>query len=87
MSGHEPEIVIPNRPVAVPPMLFIAPKLPELSSIVVFGSFSSIINNIELKDEHYSNVFNTMPERTRKNNILSFELGKTLFRDFKERLA
>ena len=65
-------------------------NLTKSANIISLGFLSDYLqnkNDIELKDEHYSKVFNTMPERTRKNNLLSFELGKTLFRDFKESLA
>lgn len=65
-------------------------KLSKSANIIILGFLSDYLqnkNNIELKDEHYSKVFNTMPERTRKNNLRSFELGKNLFNDFKESLA
>jgi Pyruvate/2-oxoacid:ferredoxin oxidoreductase gamma subunit len=65
-------------------------KLSKSANIISLGFLSDYLqnkNNIELKDEHYSKVFNAMPERTRKNNLRSFELGKTLFNDFRESLA
>jgi hypothetical protein len=64
--------------------------LPKSVNIISLGFLSDYLqnkNNIELKDEHYLKVFNTMPERTRKNNLRSFELGKSLFQEFKESLT
>jgi hypothetical protein len=37
---------------------------------------------IELKEEHYLQVLNKMPERFRETNLRSFELGKTLYEEF-----
>ena len=65
-------------------------KLTKSANIISLGFLSEFLNgngNIKLIDEYYHKVFNTMPERTRDNNFRSFELGKTLFNDFKESLA
>ena len=86
-----PEEIIQKGKIIRVPITKLADEnnLPKSANIISLGFLSDYLqnkNNIELKDEHYSKVFNTMPERTRKNNLRSFELGKTLFQEYKENL-
>lgn len=58
------------------------------ANILSLGFLSQYLQNngkIDLKDEHYLQVLNELPERFRKTNILSFQLGKALYQEFENK--
>ncbi|MFX1340286.1 MAG: hypothetical protein ACFFDK_16875, partial [Promethearchaeota archaeon] len=61
-------------------------NLAQAANIVTLGFLSEYLKQnsiIELKEEHYLQVLNNMPERVKEPNLRSFELGKTLHEEFK----
>ena len=62
-------------------------NLAKTANIVALGFLSEYLKNnnkIDLKDEHYLQVLNNMPERFRENNLRSFDLGKALYEEFEQ---
>jgi 2-oxoglutarate ferredoxin oxidoreductase subunit gamma len=60
-------------------------NLAKTANIVTLGFLSEYLNEngeIDLRDDHYLQVINSMPERVRENNLRSYELGKTLYKEF-----
>ncbi len=60
----------------------------KTANIVTLGFLSEYLKDnskIDLKEEHYLQVLNNMPERMRETNLRSFELGKTLYEEFEGR--
>jgi len=58
----------------------------KTANIVTLGFLSEYLNEngkIDLREDHYLQVLNNMPERVRETNLKSFELGKTLYKEFK----
>jgi Pyruvate/2-oxoacid:ferredoxin oxidoreductase gamma subunit len=57
----------------------------KTANIVTLGFLSEYLKNknkIDLKEEHYLQVLNNMPERVRETNLRSYELGKTIYEEF-----
>ena len=55
------------------------------ANIVALGFLSKYLKDnkkSDLKEEHYLQVLNKMPERVRETNLRSFELGKKLYEEF-----
>ncbi len=60
-------------------------NLAKTANILTMGFLSEYLkanNRIDLRNEHYLQVLNNMPERVRENNLRSFELGKALYEEF-----
>jgi len=59
-------------------------KVTSATNILSLGFISQYLNDkakIDIKEEHYSQVFNSMPERVRDINNRSFQLGKNLYQE------
>ena len=57
-------------------------KTVNMVSLGFLSDYLSENGKIDLKEEHYLQVFNNMPERIRDINIRSFQVGKTLYKEF-----
>ena len=57
-------------------------KTVNILSLGFLSEYLGENGKIELKTEHYFQVFNKMPERFRDINIRSFQIGKTLYKEF-----
>jgi len=58
----------------------------KTANIVTLGFLSEYLKEngkIDLREEHYLQVLNNMPERFRETNIKSYQLGKTLYEELK----
>lgn len=58
----------------------------KTANIVALGFLSEFLKEngkIDLREDHYLQVLNNMPERVRETNLKSFQLGKTLYGEFK----
>ena len=54
------------------------------TNILSLGFISQYFHDsgkIELKEEYYTQVFNSMPERVKDVNLRSFQLGKNLYQE------
>lgn len=61
-------------------------KITKTVNIVALGFLSEYLKEngkIDLREEHYLQVLNNMPERFRETNIKSYQLGKTLYEELK----
>jgi len=61
-------------------------KITKTVNIVALGFLSEYLKEnvkIDLREEHYLQVLNDMPERFRETNIKSYQLGKTLYEELK----
>ncbi|MHA2281669.1 MAG: 2-oxoacid:acceptor oxidoreductase family protein [Promethearchaeota archaeon] len=59
-------------------------NVPRATNILSLGFISQYLHNsgkIDLKEEYYNQVFNSMPERVRDVNLRSFQLGKNLYQE------
>ncbi|TFF98082.1 MAG: hypothetical protein EU540_08250 [Promethearchaeota archaeon] len=56
-------------------------KTVNVLSLGFLSEYLSENGKIDLKKEHYFQVFNKMPERFRDINIRSFQIGKTLYKE------
>jgi 2-oxoglutarate ferredoxin oxidoreductase subunit gamma len=59
-------------------------KLTKAANILSLGFISQFLSdkeNINIQEDHYNQVFNSMPERVRDNNNRSFQLGKDLYHE------
>jgi Pyruvate/2-oxoacid:ferredoxin oxidoreductase gamma subunit len=59
-------------------------QLSDSVNIISLGFLSEYLSEkklVELKSEHYQQVFDKMPERFRNINLKSFELGKLLYQE------
>ena len=57
-------------------------KVTKSTNILSLGFLSEFLKKnakLKIKEEHYIKVFNEMPERFRKRNIETYNLGKKLF--------
>ncbi|TFG26957.1 MAG: hypothetical protein EU532_08535 [Promethearchaeota archaeon] len=55
------------------------------ANILSLGFLSQYLQkngNIDLREEHYLQVLNKLPDRFRKTNLLSYQLGKSLYHEF-----
>ncbi|MHA2197568.1 MAG: 2-oxoacid:acceptor oxidoreductase family protein [Promethearchaeota archaeon] len=62
-------------------------NVPKATNILSLGFISQYLHDsgkIDLKEEHYDQVFNRMPERFRDVNLRSFQLGKMLYQEIVE---
>lgn len=60
-------------------------KMAKSANILCLGLLSEYLNEskiIDLKEEHYDQVLNEMPERFRAINIQCYQLGKALYQEF-----
>jgi Pyruvate/2-oxoacid:ferredoxin oxidoreductase gamma subunit len=60
-------------------------KVPNSANMVSLGFISEFLYknmHINLKEQHYLQVFNKMPEKFRKTNIFSFSIGRNLYQEF-----
>lgn len=59
-------------------------RLSKSANILSLGFISQFLidkDKIDLREEHYNQVLNSMPERVRENNNRSFQLGKELYHE------
>ena len=59
-------------------------KMPKSANIICLGFLSQYLNEngkIDLKEEYYDQVLNSMSERFRAINIQSYQLGQALYRE------
>ena len=59
-------------------------KVTKATNILSLGFLSQYLidsEKIDIKEEHYSQVLNSMPERLREVNNRSFQLGKDLYQE------
>jgi len=60
-------------------------KMPKSANILCLGFLSQYLKEsgkIDLKENHYDQVLNNMPERYRDMNIQCYQLGQALYREF-----
>lgn len=61
-------------------------KIPQSANILCLGFLSQLLKEngkIDLKENNYDQVLNSMPKRFRAVNIQSFQLGQALYQEFK----
>ncbi len=56
-------------------------KATNILSLGFISQYLSDRGKIDIKEEHYSQVLNSMPERVRDVNNRSFQLGKDLYQE------
>ncbi len=59
-------------------------KIAKTANIVALGFLSEYLkenSKIDLREEHYLQVLNNMPERFRESNIKSYQLGKKIYEE------
>ena len=59
-------------------------KLPQSANILCLGFLSQYLKDngkIDLKEEYFDQVLNSMPERFRATNIQSYKLGQALYQE------
>ncbi len=60
-------------------------KMPKSANILCLGFLSEYLKNsgnLDLKEEYYDQVLNSMPKGFRAINIQSYQLGQALYREF-----
>ena len=58
-------------------------KATNMVSLGFISQFFKESGKIDLKEEYYTQVLNTMPERFRDVNFRSFQLGRSLYKELK----
>ncbi|MCJ7649087.1 MAG: 2-oxoacid:acceptor oxidoreductase family protein [Candidatus Lokiarchaeota archaeon] len=63
-------------------------KMPQSANILCLGFLSQYLKDngkINLKEEYFDQILNSMPERFRTINIRSYKLGQALFQELKNK--